>query len=122
MANQQKDNDRNRELLYYQIGTGTLAVMLIGFGTWGYLASALHPFTTGMAIRVGATLAVVSLALPQLVVLRRRLPSIALALGMVALFLIAVRPRVGNVLVGVLAVSLTANTVLAWLSNVMGKK
>ena len=96
--------------------------MLVGFGTWGYVASAVHPFTTGMAIRVGATLAVISLAIPQLAGLRRRLPSIALAFGVLALFFIAVRPKVGNILIGVLAVALTANAAMAWLASVTGKK
>ena len=122
MANQQKDNNQKREILYYQVGAGTLAVVLIGFGAWGYLASTVHPFTTGMAIRIGATLAVISLALPQLAGMRRRLPSIALAFGLLALFFIAVRPKVGNILIGVLAVALTANAALAWLASVTGKK
>ena len=121
MANQQKDNDQKREMLYYQVGTGTLAVVLVGFGAWGYLASTVHPFTTGMAIRIGATLAVISLALPQLAGMRRRLPRIALAFGLLALFFIAVRPKVGNILIGVLAVALTANAALAWLASVTGK-
>ena len=122
MANQQKDNDQKRAIFYYQVGAGTLAVVLVGFGTWGYVASAVHPFTTGMAIRVGATLAVISLAIPQLAGLRRRLPSIALAFGVLALFFIAVRPKVGNILIGVLAVALTANAAMAWLASVTGKK
>ena len=122
MANQQKDNDQKREIFYYQVGAGTLAVVLVWFGTWGYVASAVHPFTTGMAIRVGATLAVISLAIPQLAGLRRRLPSIALAFGVLALFFIAVRPKVGNILIGVLAVALTANAAMAWLASVTGKK
>ena len=122
MANQQKDNGRQREMFYYQVSTGTLAFVLVGLGVWGYLTSTVHPFTTGTAIRMGATLAVISLALPQLVGLRRRLPSIALAFGLLALFFIAVRPKVGNILIGVLAVALTANSALAWLASVTGKK
>ena len=122
MANHQKDNDQKRDMLYYQVGTGTLAVVLVGFGAWGYLAATVHPFTTGMAIRIGATLAVISLALPQLSGMRRRLPSIALAFGLLALFFIAVRAKVGNILIGVLAVALSANAALAWLARVTGKK
>ena len=122
MANQQKDNDPKREMLYYQVSTGVLAFVLVGFGFWGYLTATVHPSAPGMAIRVGTTLAVTSLALPQLVGLRRRLPSIALAFGMLVLFFVAVRPKVGNVLVGVLAVALTVNSVLAWLANLAGKK
>ena len=122
MANQQKDNGRQQEMFYYQVSTGTLAFVLVGLGVWGYLTSAVHPFTTGTAIRMGATLAVISLALPQLVGLRRRLPSIALAFGLLAMFFIAVGPKVGNILIGVLAVALTANSALAWLASVTGKK
>lgn len=122
MANQQKDNDPKWELLYYQIGTGTLAVLLLGFGAWGYLAATISQFNAGMAIRIGAMLAAVGLALPQLAGLRRRLPSIALAFGLMAMFLIAVRPKIGNVLIGVLAIALTANSALAWLATMAGKK
>jgi len=122
LANQQKDNDQKREMRYYQIGTCTLAIVMIGFGAWGYLASTVHPFTTGMAIRIGATLGVISLALPQLAGIRRRLPNIVLAFGLLALFFIAVRPKVGNILIGVLAVALTANAAMAWLASVAGKK
>ena len=122
MATPQRNKNQKLEMFYYQVGAGTLAVVLVGFGTWGYVASAVHPFTTGMAIRVGATLAVISLAIPQLAGLRRRLPSIALAFGVLALFFIAVRPKVGNILIGVLAVALTANAAMAWLASVTGKK
>lgn len=122
MAKQQKDNDPNRETLYYQVGAGTLAALLIAFGVWGYMAGTVHPFTTGMAIRIGATLAVISLAIPQLAGLRRRLSSIALGVVLVAMFLIAARPKVGSVLIGVLVIALTANSVLAWLASVTGKK
>ena len=122
MANQQKDNDQKRDMLYYQVGTGTLAVVLVGFGAWGYLASTVHPFTTGMAIRIGATLAVISLALPQLAGLRRRLPSIALPFGLLVIFFIAVKPDFARIIGGLLAVALTANAALAWLANVTGKK
>ena len=122
MAKQQKDNDPNRETLYYQVGAGTLAALLIAFGVWGYMAGTVHPFTTGMAIRIGATLAVISLAIPQLAGLRRRLSGIALGVVLVAMFLIAARPKVGSVLIGVLVIALTANSVLAWLASVTGKK
>ena len=122
MANQQKDNDRKREMLYYQVSTGTLAVILVGFGAWGYLTSAVHPFATGTATRVGATLAVISLALPQLAGLRRRLPSIALAFGLLVMFFIAVKPQFAKIIGGVLVVALTTNAVLAWLARVTGKK
>lgn len=121
MANPQKNNDQKQEMFYYQVGTGTLAVVLISFGVWGYLTSA-HPFATGMAMRIGATLAVISLALPQLAGLRRRLPSIALAFGLLVIFFIAVKPNFARVIGGLLAVALTANAALAWLANVTGKK
>ena len=122
MANQQKDNDQKREMFYYQVSTGTLAVVLVGFGAWGYFASTIHPFTTGMAMRIGATLAVISLALPQLVGLRRRLPSIALAFGLLVIFFIAVKPNFARIIGGLLAVALTANAAMAWLASVTGKK
>ena len=98
------------------------AALLLAFGIWGYMAASVHPFTVGMAIRIGATLAVISLAMPQLVILRRRLPSIVIAFALVAIFMIGAKPRVGPVLLGILAVVLTANTALAWLASVAGKK
>ena len=122
MADKQSNDDQHWLTLYFQIGTGLIAALLLAFGVWGYMAASVHPFTVGMAIRVGATLAVVSLAMPQLVVLRRRLPSIAIGFALAAIFLIAVRPKIGNILIGILAVALTANTALAWLASVTGKK
>ena len=107
---------------YYQFGIGMTGALMLVFGIWGYVVGSVHPFTVGMAIRVGTMLAVICLALPQLVGLRRRLPSIALGFGLVAMFLIAARPRIGNILVGVLAIALTANAALAWLASLTGKK
>ena len=122
MADKQSNKAQKRLTLYFQIGTGVFAGLILAFGAWGYIAASVHPFTVGMAIRMGATLAVISLAMPQLVVLRRRLPSIALGFALVAIFLIAARPKIGNVLVGILAIALAANTALAWLASVTGKK
>jgi len=107
---------------YYQFGIGALGALILAFGIWGYVATTIHPFTVGMAIRVGTLMAVICLALPQLDSLRRRLPSIALGFGLVAMFLIAARPRLGNILVGVLAIALTANATLAWLASLSRKK
>jgi len=122
VTDKRSNKDRERMTLYFQVGTGVFAVLSLAFGFWGYVAGSVHPFIVGMAIRVGATLAVISLAMPQLVVLRRRLPSIALGCALVAMFLIAAQPRIGRVLVGILVIALTANTAVAWLASMTGKK
>ena len=122
MADKQTHDDQRHVVLYFQIGTGVIAALLLAFGVWGYLSGSDDVFIVGMAVRVGATLAVISLAMPQLVVLRRRLPSIVLAFGLVAIFLVSTRPKIGTVLVGLLAIALTANTALAWLASLTGKK
>ena len=123
MVNKQTNKDEQQHLvLYFQIGTGLIAASLLAFGVWGYMSGSEDVFIVGMAVRVGATLAVLSLAMPQLFALRRRVPSIIIAFGLVALFLISTRPKVGNILVGILAVALTANTALAWLASLTGKK
>ena len=109
-------------VLYFQIGTGLLAALLLAFGVWGYTTGSEHVVAVATAIRVGMTLAVMSLAMPQLAALRRRLPGIVIAFGLVALLLISTRPKVGNILVGILALALTANTALAWLASLTGKK
>ena len=109
-------------VLYLQIGTGVLAVLLLVFGVWGILAGSEQVVAVGTAVRVGATLGVISLAMPQLAVLRRRLPNIAIAFVLVALFLISYKGNVGKILLGVMFAALAANTALAWLASITGKK
>lgn len=121
MVNQQPDANQ-RLLLYYQIGLGAFATLLLAFGIWGYLSAGIHPFVVGMAIRVGVIMAVICLALPQLAGLRRVLPGIAIGFGVVAMILLAAKPKIGNILIGILAIALTANTALAWLASLTGKK
>ena len=122
MTDKPPNNDQQPMVLYFQIGTGVIAALLLAFGAWGYAAASVHPFTAATAVRVGATLSVISLAMPQLIGLRRRLPSIVIAFGLVALLLISARGNVGKILLAILAIALAANTVLAWLASLTGKK
>ena len=122
MANQRQPGEPQRLMRYYQFSIGATGALILAFGIWGYVAASVHPFAVGMAIRVGTMLAVICLALPQLIGLRHRLPSIALGFGLVVMFLIAARPRIGNILVGVLAIALTANAALAWLADLTRNK
>ena len=120
--NDKQPNDDQHLVFYFQIATGVIAALMLAFGGWGYLAGSDDVFIVGMAVRLGATLGVISLAMPQLAVLRRRMPSIAIAFGLVALLLISTRGNVGRILLGILAAALAANAVLAWLANLSGKK
>ena len=123
MADQQpNDDDQQLMTLYFQIGTGVLSALLLAFGIWGYMRGSDDVFAVGMASRVGVTLAVISLAMPQLLDLRRRLPTIVVAFTLVALFLISARGNVGKILIGILVLALAANSVLAWLASLSGKK
>jgi hypothetical protein len=110
----------DRGLLYYQTTIGAIAAALLLLGLIGYLGDGFNPFLTGMAVRIGATLAVVALALPQLYQLRHRLPGIVGSFALFALIIIAVRPNLGNVLISLLVVALVAHGVLGWLAKATG--
>jgi len=108
--------------IYYQISCGVLATALLLVGILGYATGNGHPFALGMAIRIGATMAVISLAMPQLYRLRSRIPGIALGGALACVLLIAVRPKLGNVLIWLGAVLMAVNFLLGWMASVAGKR
>lgn len=117
-----KSPDTERGLIYYQSVTAAFAAVLLVCGLVGYLGEGFDPFLTGLFVRIGATMAVVALAMPQLFQLRRKLPSIVGGIAVCTLVIIAVRPRIGNVLLTLLVMALFAHGFLGWLSRLTGSK
>jgi hypothetical protein len=119
---QPKSSNTDRRLLYYQSATAALAAGLLLLGLVGYLGEGYDPFLTGMAVRIGATLAVVALAMPQLYQLKNRLPGVVGGIALFALVIIATRPNIGKVLLTLLVIAVTVFGVLSWLSKMTGSK
>lgn len=117
-----KSSSTDRGLLYYQTATAAVAACLLLLGLVGYLGDGYDPFLTGMAVRIGATLAVVALAMPQLNQLKKRLPAIAGGIALFALIIIATRPNIGKVLLTLLVVAVTILGAISWLSKMTGAK
>lgn len=116
------DNSNESTAVYYQIASGAVAAALLVGGVLGYVTGNGHPFALGMAVRIGATMAVISLAMPQLYRLRNRIPGIALGIALACVLLIAVRPKLGNVLISLGAILLAVNFALGWMASVAGKR
>ena len=78
----------------------------------------INEIIPGLCIRVGALLAVICLAFPQLMVLRNKLPAVLVLGSMGCLIIIAARPNLGRVVITLATISITLGGILKWLSKI----
>lgn len=78
----------------------------------------INEIIPGLCIRVGALLAVICLAFPQLMVLRDKLPAVLVIGSMGCLIIIAARPNLGRVVITLATISITLGGILKWLSKI----
>lgn len=97
---------------------GILAVISLMAGLVWYLRQpGADPFQAGVLVRVGTILAVISLAYPQLLALRHRVPTMMIGLGAVIIFLVAARGTQGRIIVALIVFSVSVAGALKWLSK-----
>ena len=98
---------------------GVIAAICLTVGAFLYfLQPAADPFTVGMLVRVGALLGVICLAFPELLSLKGRMPAIIFGLALIAIVIMAVRPKPGRVLVALLVIGIGVSSVMKWMSNI----
>ena len=76
------------------------------------------PFWLGMLIRVGALLAVICLAFPELLSLKEKMPVVIFGLALICILVIAVGPRFSRVLVSLLVIGVSVGSMMKWMSNI----
>ena len=102
-----------------QILLGLIAAGLLVCGvSFYFLQIEVNELVVGLCIRVGALLAVMCLAFPQLMVLKNKLPAILVIGSMTCLIIIAARPNLGRVVLTLATVSVTVGGILKWLSKI----
>lgn len=98
---------------------GVLAVIFLTIGgVWYFQQAGASPFQIGMMIRIGAILAVICLAFPQLQSLRGRAPSIVIVLGLLVIFLVAARGTQARIMVAIIVFAVSVAGALKWLSKI----
>lgn len=98
---------------------GLIAAALLIFGaSFYFLQIEVNELVVGLCIRVGALLAVMCLAFPQLMVLKNKLPAILVIGSMTCLIIIAARPNLGRVVITLATVAFTLGGILKWLSKI----
>ena len=105
---------------YVRSATGILAILFLLGGVVLSLQQDTNPFWSGTGIRAGCLLAVIWLAYDQIQSLRGRLPTLALAFGLVALMMVATRPKIATWVIALLTIAFSVNGVLRWLSRIAG--
>ena len=98
---------------------GVISFVCLASGALLYmLQPSADPFTLGMLVRVGALLGVICLAFPELLSLKGRMPAIIFGLALIAIVIMAVRPKPGRVLVALLVIGIGVSSVMKWMSNI----
>lgn len=105
---------------YVRSATGILAILFLLGGVTLSLQNETNPFWAGTGIRVGCLLGVIWLAYDQIQSLRGRLPTLALAFGLVAMMMVATRPKIATWVIALLTIAFSVNGVLRWLSRIAG--
>jgi hypothetical protein len=103
---------------YQRLAIGILAALslLVG-GALYFLSSGESSITTGLLVRVGALLGVIWLAMPQLETLKTKISTVAFFVVLLILIVAATKPKLFPIISGILAISLTLNWALRWLSQ-----
>ena len=94
------------------------AVCLVVGGLIYFLQPNPDPFWLGMLIRVGALLGVISLAFPELMSLKGKLPAVFFGLAAICIVLIAVRPNPGRILISLIVIGIGVGSVMKWISSI----
>ena len=105
---------------YFRSAIGILAILFLLSGFVLSLQEDANPFWAGTGIRVGCLLGVIWLAYDQIQSLRARIPTFALAFGLVALMMVATRPKIATWVIALLTIAFSVNGVLRWLSRIAG--
>jgi len=110
---------------YQRLAIGILAAISLLIGGWMYFFGPENPSpsaaaTTGVLVRVGSLLGVIWLAMPQLKSMKTKFSLIAFLVLLVILIIAATRPKIFPIIAGLLAISLSLNWVLSWLSQFSG--
>ena len=105
-----------------RILTGILALLLLVVGALMYVIQPqANPVAVGMMVRIGAMLAVIWLAYPQLESLKGRLPSVLIAGALICLAIAAAKPSLGRVVITVVTVAVSVGGLLKWMSKLTGE-
>ena len=95
-----------------------LGVLSLGGGGLIYLFQPdFNPLVLGTLIRIGALLCVICLAFPELMTLRGKVPAILFVLAAIVIFLLAARPKLSRILIGLLMIGVVAGGVMKWISK-----
>jgi hypothetical protein len=96
---------------------GVIGAVLLLAGVVLYFQESSNLFWAGMAVRVGALLAVIWLAWDQLMELRQKLPAIAFVVVGLLLVVLAARPNQGRFLIGLVVLAVAVSLGLKWASG-----
>ena len=105
----------------YKLGrllTAVVAVVCTVVGTWLYFAYPDTDHYSGMLNRIGLVTGVIWLAFKELSALRSRVPTAILGLGLLGLGVMAARPKMGSVVIGLLTITIGVSATLKWMAKV----
>ena len=89
-------------------------------GAYLYLFQTQPSQASGILIKVGAVMAVIWLAFPQLESLKARVPAGLIVLAFVCIIVAAARPNLGKVVISVVTIAVAISAVLKWMSKMTG--